>query len=142
VALALYATLAHPASAIDKPTIYNAVSRAISPLDVKIQAMYGDEYRVLNVGPDEHVWEWPKRLSPNPGWAANRNGNCVQGDVVFAFIITKDGRATDAKPISSTSPELLRFALDGIKDWQMRPARLDSNAVDSVAATRYHSSCP
>jgi TonB family protein len=54
----------------------------------------------------------------------------VQGSVVMAAIIGKDGTVQNLKVISSDSPLLNQAALDAVKQWKYRPYLLNGNPVE------------
>jgi len=53
----------------------------------------------------------------------------VQGSVVMAAIIAKDGSVQSLRVVSSASPLLEQAALDAVKQWKYRPYILNGNPV-------------
>jgi TonB family protein len=54
----------------------------------------------------------------------------VQGSVVMAAIIAKDGSVQSLRVVSSASPMLEQAALDAVKQWKYRPYLLNGNPVE------------
>jgi TonB family protein len=56
--------------------------------------------------------------------------NRVQGKVVLAALISKEGQIEDLEVLSSPSPLLSKSALDAVKRWQYRPYLLNGEPVE------------
>jgi periplasmic protein TonB len=54
----------------------------------------------------------------------------VQGSVVLAALIGKDGTIQNLRVISSASPLLIQSALDAVKQWRYRPYLLNGEPVE------------
>jgi protein TonB len=54
----------------------------------------------------------------------------IQGNVVLAAVIGKDGAIQNLHVLSSTSPLLVQAALDAVKQWKYRPYILNGEPVE------------
>jgi protein TonB len=54
----------------------------------------------------------------------------VQGSVVLAALIGKDGAIQNLRVISAASPLLIQSALDAVKQWRYRPYLLNGEPVE------------
>src|SRR5579884_3607074 len=66
----------------------------------------------------------------NPVYPALARAARVQGSVVLAAIIGKDGTIQNLHVISSSSPLLIQAALDAVKQWRYRPYILNGEPVE------------
>jgi protein TonB len=66
----------------------------------------------------------------NPVYPALARAARVQGSVVLAAIIGKDGTIQNLHVISSSSPLLIQSALDAVKQWRYRPYILNGEPVE------------
>lgn len=72
-----------------------------------------------------------RKVDPVYPFAAKR-GN-VQGDVTLRFIITRDGKVTDASIVKSSPAGVFdSSALKAIEKWQFEPATKDGKTVDVI----------
>ena len=69
-----------------------------------------------------------KKYPPDYPLFAKMNG--VQGKVVLAAVIGKDGRIGDLEVLVSPSPLLSKSALDAVKRWEYRPYLLNGEPVE------------
>lgn len=54
----------------------------------------------------------------------------IQGQIVMAALIGKDGSVQNLRVISSSSPVLEQAAIDAVKQWKYRPYLLNGSAVE------------
>jgi protein TonB len=66
----------------------------------------------------------------NPTYPPLARAARVQGSVVLAAIIGKDGTIQNLHVISSSSPLLVQSALDAVKQWRYRPYILNGEPVE------------
>lgn len=67
------------------------------------------------------------KVDPEYPIAARRAGR--EGAVVIAIIVDRDGTVRETKVLRSVSPEIDRAAIDAVRRWRYRPARLEGQAV-------------
>ena len=66
----------------------------------------------------------------SPVYPPDARATRVQGAVVLAAIIGKDGSVQSVRVVSSASPLLEKAALDAVKQWKYRPYLLNGNPVE------------
>jgi periplasmic protein TonB len=55
----------------------------------------------------------------------------ISGDVIVEFIVTADGRTSNATVVRSTHREFEKAALDAVAKWQFRPGKKAGRAVNT-----------
>lgn len=65
-----------------------------------------------------------------PVYPAAAKAQRLQGSVLMAAEITKDGGVTELTVISTPSPELADSALDAVRQWRYKPTLLNGNPVE------------
>jgi TonB family protein len=66
----------------------------------------------------------------NPSYPEEAKRRHIQGQVVLAAIITKDGRIDDLEVISSPDMSLSQAALESVKQWRYKPYLLNGQPTD------------
>ncbi|HEX8892265.1 MAG TPA: energy transducer TonB [Terriglobales bacterium] len=70
---------------------------------------------------------------PDPGYPEKVRRRCIQGNVVLAIAINKNGQIDEVKIIQRLDPDLDQAAVDAVKRWRFAPAEKDGAAVPSQA---------
>ncbi len=73
--------------------------------------------------------------SPAPEYPAIATAQKVQGEVVIAAVVDRDGHVSEARVISG--PELLRdAALRAVQNWRYRPYEVDGTPTEIATTAR------
>ena len=107
-----------PAASSESPKRVGTITpspRSSAPLRVRVSQGVNQSMSVSKVPP----------VYPPDARAAR-----VQGSVVMAAIIAKDGSVQSLRVVSSASPMLEQAALDAVKQWKYRPYLLNGNPVE------------
>ena len=62
---------------------------------------------------------------PQPAYTLELRKACVQGRVRIAFIVEREGRTADVIALSEAQPALSAAAITAVRQWRVRPARVD-----------------
>jgi protein TonB len=86
--------------------------------------------------PDDRVYHVTSRMSPpvlisrvQPDYPSTERRAGREGTVVVTAVVGKDGVVRDPKVIRSVSPGLAAAAIDAVRKWRYRPARLEDRDV-------------
>ncbi|HXH28650.1 MAG TPA: TonB family protein [Candidatus Polarisedimenticolia bacterium] len=69
------------------------------------------------------------RVNPTYPKGARKRG--VEGRVVLAVVVLRDGGVDRIKPISSPDTDLTEAAIDAVEQWHYSPARRDGRPIDA-----------
>jgi len=124
-------------------TVYNHVSGASSPLDASVSEHFSKRYRVVDFSDKDHTWVFPKGVGehrpPPPAYLESR---CVSGQALVAYVISSDGRVTEAYAAKSTNEFLGELAVHLMSERRFFPGQLDGRSVPSLAVTNMRFTCP
>ena len=131
------------ANAAEKEIVYNATSGgARSPLEIQVHEDFGKQYKIEDVIVKERMWVFPHGINPSPTPPVYRDGVCVPGEALVAFIIWPTGSVSDARLMRSTNGFLGSLAVELAKKKEFRPGQLDGQPVASLAVTNFRFPCP
>ena len=123
--------------------VYNHVSGASTPLDASVSEHFGKRYKVVAFSDKDHTWVFPKGIGehrpPPPTYVENR---CVSGQALVAYVISSEGRVTEAYAAKSTSEFLGELAVHLMSERRFSPGQLDGRSVPSLAVTNMRFACP
>jgi TonB family protein len=105
---------------------FNAFAQAGVAADSLVSKTF-DRHQYLN---SEDGVTVPKALEvPDPEypWTAQRRG--IQGTIVLAIAINKNGGIDNVKVVRRLDPDLDQAAVDAVKRWRFAPAEKDGEAV-------------
>jgi protein TonB len=77
---------------------------------------------------------YPQCIScPSPGYSKTARKKRLQGTVLMQGLVQPDGTVTDLTIVKSPDEELSNMAVQGVSNWQMKPARLpDGEPVATI----------
>lgn len=74
----------------------------------------------------------PKAIKKvEPDYPIGLRASRLQGEVVVEFVVTAEGRVTDAIVVRSTNPLFEEPALEAIRKWTFEPGRVDGKPVNT-----------
>ena len=126
--------------AVDTALVYNKGPR--TPLDTEVREHFAKHYRVIDVSDKDRTWVYPHGTNPSPTPPANRDGVCVSGQSLVAFVIGADGGVRDAFAIHPANEFLDAFAVDLAMKKRFAPAQLNGQSVPVLASMDFRFVCP
>jgi TonB family protein len=109
-------------SAAEKPTIYNYVNNESSAIDPLVNAALAPKFTIVDVR-DSTNYIQPKCTAGDlPRTARTQAGESLGGYVLVAYVITAEGRVTDAVVLKSADERLNGIATKAIEGWRFAPA--------------------
>jgi len=131
---------AGPARAADTaalPLVYNQITAEGAPHDAAFKAAYAGTYRFTDIkeGPG---FKRAELLSAGaPAGPVDASGKPVAGYILFAYVISAEGKAIEPRVVKSTAPAINAPALAAIKAWRFEPARVDGKPVATLAGQEF-----
>ena len=127
----------------DENVVFNHVSGIRTQFDDLVQEHFGKRYKVVDFTDKQHRWTYPRGVSGfgrhPPVFLDNR---CVSGYALVVYVITVDGRVTDAYAARSTNDFLASLAVRSMSERRFVAGQLDGRPVSSVATTNIQFRCP
>lgn len=68
-----------------------------------------------------------RRVPPN--YPSHLKSRGISGEVTLAFIVGADGKVRDIVVTSATNEDFARAAIDSLRQWSFKPARVNGAAV-------------
>jgi TonB family protein len=124
-------------SAAEKPTIYNCVNNESSAIDPLVNAALAPKFTIVDIR-DSADYVQPKPTAARlPRIARTPTGEPLGGYVLVAYVITTEGRVTDAVVLKSADERLNGIAMKAIEGWRFAPATLKGVAIPTTAAQEF-----
>jgi TonB family protein len=124
-------------SAAEKPTIYNYVNNESSAIDPLVNAALAPKFTIVDIR-DSVDYVQPKATAGRlPRIARMPTGEPLGGYVLVAYVITAEGRVTDAVVLKSADERLNGIATKAIESWRFAPATLKGVAIPTTAAQEF-----
>jgi hypothetical protein len=142
VAVSVIAGAAHVVSA-DTSVIYNHVSDTRTQLDDAVRERFARRYKVVEFTDKDHSWVYPRLVTrSSQTLPVYRDGRCIPGQALVAYVISVDGSVSDGFAAQSTDSFLGLVAVQLAKEKRFAPGKLDGRPVASVAASKFSFPCP
>ncbi|MEO8351960.1 MAG: TonB family protein [Chthoniobacteraceae bacterium] len=125
-------------SAAEKPTtIYNHVKDESSAMDRLVSAALVPKFTIVDIR-DSADYVPPKPTAGRlPRIARTLTGEPLGGNVLVAYVVTADGRATEAVVLKSDDERLNAIATKAMESWRFATATLKGVAIPTTAAQEF-----
>lgn len=124
--------------AADKPTIYNHVTGEESSLDRTVKAALAPKFSIVDIR-DSPGYVGPKATAGGlPTIARTQSGELLSGYVLVAYVVTKEGRASEPVILKTTDERLNSISIKAMDEWRYAPAKLDDAAIATTAAQEFN----
>jgi hypothetical protein len=135
IILLVSTTFAH---AMDKPVIYDHITKAGASIDQMVNSALEARYTILPVEDSPAYVDVKVAAGGMPQSAKTASGEILKGYVLIAYVITADGRADNPVVLKTTEKRLNLIATNAMKDWRFAPARLNGVPIALAAAQEFY----
>jgi TonB family protein len=126
------------ARAADKPVVYDHITQGDTAVDQSINDILGIKYTIRPIK-DSPAFVGAKVLSGRiPHTAQTDSGETLKGEVLLAYVITAEGRASDPAILKSSDGRLDAIVIQAMEAWRFAPAKLNGAPIATIAAQEFN----